>query len=216
MRAKTPEQYGARYNWLSPKEVARRIGAKSPEHVRVLIREGAFGPDGVMDISRSKKPQYRISQKALDRFMRESTERVWGREPEGSLRVYDEWARIHFHEAVEDLRWAKGQAWSVTQWSVILLVAVLAGSHALVWFPAWPFLIVAPVIAIAAFVWLLDLNNFSRELCERARALQGGSDESYPSARATDPDHKFYLVVQVAVVLITSAVVWGELLISWR
>ena len=73
-RTRTPEQDRAAYNWLSTAQVAEILGAKSTEYVCILIREGHLKPPGVMNISRSKRPRYRISKEAVDQFIQESTE----------------------------------------------------------------------------------------------------------------------------------------------
>jgi excisionase family DNA binding protein len=70
------EQERARYTWLTPSEVAERIGVESVDTVRELIRDGHLAPPGVMDVSRSSRPRYRISPEAVDRFIRESERRV--------------------------------------------------------------------------------------------------------------------------------------------
>ena len=70
-RTKTPEQYEAAYNWLSTKQAAKRIGM-SAGFVLKMIHEGHLKPPGVLNVSRSvKKPYYRISPKAVDRFVQE-------------------------------------------------------------------------------------------------------------------------------------------------
>jgi excisionase family DNA binding protein len=76
-RTKTPEQRQAEYRWLTPSEAATRLGV-SDELVRDLIREGHLAPPGVMDVSRSSRPRYRISPAAVDRYIAQSEERVAG------------------------------------------------------------------------------------------------------------------------------------------
>lgn len=76
MRTRSPEEAEATYRWLTPAQVAERIGVESAATVRELIREGHIRGPGVMDVSRSKVPRYRIAEEAVDRFLRESEERV--------------------------------------------------------------------------------------------------------------------------------------------
>ena len=76
-RTKTPEQYEAAYNWLSTKQAGERIGGMSAGFVLKMIHEGYLRPPGVLNVSRSvKKPYYRISPKAVDRFVQECEELV--------------------------------------------------------------------------------------------------------------------------------------------
>ena len=75
MRTKTPEQYEAEYNWLSPKQAAERIGGMSAGFVLKMIHEGHLRPPGVMNVSRSGN-RYRISLEAVDRFVQECEELV--------------------------------------------------------------------------------------------------------------------------------------------
>ena len=76
MRTRSPEQHEAEHRWLTPSEVAEMIGIDSTDTVRALIRDGFIRPPGVMDVSRSKVPRYRVSPEAVKRFIRESEERV--------------------------------------------------------------------------------------------------------------------------------------------
>ena len=73
-RTKTPEQYEAEYNWLSTRQVAKRIGGMSAGFVLKMIHEGHLKPPGVLNVSRSGKAHYRISPKAVDRFVQECEE----------------------------------------------------------------------------------------------------------------------------------------------
>lgn len=73
MRTKTPEQHEAEYRWLTPTDVAPLIGVESADTVRELIREGHLE---AIDVSRSKRPAYRVSQQAIDSFLKESRRRV--------------------------------------------------------------------------------------------------------------------------------------------
>lgn len=75
---KSPEQHEAEYTWLSPAEVAVRIGVGDPDTVRELIREGYLCPPGVMDVGRGKLPRYKISPAAVERFIADSEARVRG------------------------------------------------------------------------------------------------------------------------------------------
>lgn len=72
-RTKTPEQHQAEYNWLTPSQVAGKIGVESADTVRQLIRDGHLS---AMDVSRSSRPSYRIPQAEVDRYITESFERV--------------------------------------------------------------------------------------------------------------------------------------------
>ncbi len=74
-RTKTPEQYGAQYNWLNPKQAGERIGM-SDGFILKMIREGHLKPPGVLNVSRSERPCYRISPEAVERFVSESEELV--------------------------------------------------------------------------------------------------------------------------------------------
>ena len=75
-RTKTPEQYEAEYNWLNTKQAAKRIGGMSAGFVLKMIHEGHLKPPGVLNVSRSGKAHYRISPKAVDRFVQECEELV--------------------------------------------------------------------------------------------------------------------------------------------
>ena len=75
MRTKTPEQYEAEYNWLSTEQAGGRIGGMSAGFVLKMIRQGHLKPPGVLNVSRSGN-RYRISLEAVDRFIRESEERI--------------------------------------------------------------------------------------------------------------------------------------------
>lgn len=75
MRTKTPEQREAEFNWLSPSEVVDRIGVDSEDMVRQLIREGHLE---AIDVSRSSRPRYKISPRAIEKFLAESRRRVAG------------------------------------------------------------------------------------------------------------------------------------------
>lgn len=76
-RTKTPEQYEAEYNWLNTKQAGERIGGMSAGFVLKMIHEGYLRPPGVLNVSRSvKKPYYRISSQAVDRFVQECEELV--------------------------------------------------------------------------------------------------------------------------------------------
>lgn len=72
-RTKTPEQHEAEYNWLSPREAKDRIGVGDEDTVRQLIRDGHLD---AIDVSRSSRPRYKVSPKAIEKFLRESAERV--------------------------------------------------------------------------------------------------------------------------------------------
>lgn len=73
---RTRAQHKARYNGLSPRQFAERIGT-SEEHVRGLIRDGWFvWVDGIpecQDVRRvgAGRPEYRIEAGAVDRWFRE-------------------------------------------------------------------------------------------------------------------------------------------------
>lgn len=73
MRTRTPEQAEAEYNWLSPSAVAPMIGVDSEDQVRELIRSGHLE---AIDVSRSSKPRYKVSPKAVEKYNRESANRV--------------------------------------------------------------------------------------------------------------------------------------------
>lgn len=73
MRTKSPDQFEAEYNWLTPAEVAPMLGYDTPGTVRELIRAGHLE---AMDVSRGKRPSYRISPRAVEKFKAESRERV--------------------------------------------------------------------------------------------------------------------------------------------
>lgn len=75
MRTKTPEQHEAEFRWLTPSQVAPRIGVESVDTVRELIREGHLE---AIDVSRSKVKRYRVSPDAVDAFLRASRKRVTG------------------------------------------------------------------------------------------------------------------------------------------
>ncbi len=75
-RTKTPEQYEAAYNWLSTEQAGERIGGMSAGFVLKMIHEGHLKPPGVLNVSRSGKAHYRISPKAVDRFVQECEELV--------------------------------------------------------------------------------------------------------------------------------------------
>lgn len=75
MRTKTPEQYEADYQWLPPAVVAGQIGVDSADTVRQLIRDGHLE---AIDVSRSSKPRYKVSPKAIAKFLAESRRRVAG------------------------------------------------------------------------------------------------------------------------------------------
>jgi excisionase family DNA binding protein len=77
-RTKSPEQHQAEYTWLTPAQAADRLGGVSEDHVRELIRDGHLRPPGVMDVSRSRVPRYRISPEAIERFIAESEARIGG------------------------------------------------------------------------------------------------------------------------------------------
>ncbi len=72
-RTKTPEQYEAEYNWLNTKQAAKRIGM-STGFVLKMIKEGHLKPPGVLNVSRSGRPRFRISPRAVDRFVHECEE----------------------------------------------------------------------------------------------------------------------------------------------
>ena len=74
MRTKTPEQYEAAYNWLSTEQAGERIGGMSAGFVLKMIHEGHLKPPGVLNVSRSGNARYRISPKAVDRFVQECEE----------------------------------------------------------------------------------------------------------------------------------------------
>lgn len=82
---RTAEEYGAEFNWLTPREFARRAGLlkpsgkPSPEMVRQIIHDGtseALRPPHVMDISRSSVPRYRIDPEAVELYHEESVRRL--------------------------------------------------------------------------------------------------------------------------------------------
>lgn len=73
MRTKTPEQHEAEYRWLKPSEVAERIGVDSADTVRELIRDGHLE---AINVSRKKRPSYRVSPDAVEAFIAESRRRV--------------------------------------------------------------------------------------------------------------------------------------------
>ena len=74
-RTKTPEQYEAEYNWLSTEQAGERIGM-SNGFILKMIRQGHLKPPGVLNVSRSGRAHYRISPKAVDRFVQECEELV--------------------------------------------------------------------------------------------------------------------------------------------
>ena len=74
-RTKTPEQYEAEYNFLTPSQAGERLGVAAST-ICELIRNGHLTGPGVLDVSRSSKPRYRISEKALERYLQASEERV--------------------------------------------------------------------------------------------------------------------------------------------
>lgn len=71
-RTKTPEQHQAEYNWLTPGQVSERLDIEV-DTVRDLIRDGHLR---AMDVSRSRRPRYRVPQAEVDRYIAESFERV--------------------------------------------------------------------------------------------------------------------------------------------
>lgn len=73
MRTKTPEQHEAEYRWLRPSQVAEMIGVESADTVRELIRDGHLK---AIDVSRSRRPSYRVSPEAVATFLEESRRRV--------------------------------------------------------------------------------------------------------------------------------------------
>lgn len=73
-RTKTPEQYEAEYNWLTPSQVGERLDLDA-DTVRQLIRDGHLK---AMDVSRGRRPSYRVSHAEVDRYIEESFERVRG------------------------------------------------------------------------------------------------------------------------------------------
>lgn len=73
MRTRTPEQNQALFTWLKPSEVAPLIGADTEAQVRDLIRGGHLE---AIDVSRSSKPRYRVSPKAIEKYNAESAKRV--------------------------------------------------------------------------------------------------------------------------------------------
>ena len=75
-RTKTPEQYEAEYNWLNTEQAAKRIGGMSTGFVLKMIHQGHLKPPRVLNVSRSGKARYRISPKAVDRFVQECEELV--------------------------------------------------------------------------------------------------------------------------------------------
>jgi hypothetical protein len=75
VRTRTPAQHRAEYTWLRTAEVKDRIGVDSEDMVRDLIRRGELE---AIDVSRSKKPRYRVSPEAVERFLSESRKRVTG------------------------------------------------------------------------------------------------------------------------------------------
>ena len=73
MRTKTPEQHEAEYRWLRPSQVAEMIGVESADTVRELIRDGHLH---AIDVSRGRRPSYRIAPGAVDAFLEESRQRA--------------------------------------------------------------------------------------------------------------------------------------------
>lgn len=78
---RTAEQDQARWTWYTARTFGQAIGT-GEGHVRELIADGWFRiasetPEGeppeILDVSRegAKRPEYRISQAALDRYWRE-------------------------------------------------------------------------------------------------------------------------------------------------
>lgn len=90
-RTRSPEEEQARYTWLTPAQVAERIGANASgakdggaAFVRGLVRAGEIGREGeVMDIGRGKHPVYVIHPRAVDRYIRESVDRIIRRRSAG-------------------------------------------------------------------------------------------------------------------------------------
>lgn len=81
-RTLTPEEEQVRYRWLTTRQVAVRLGLddqkdRGTSAVRALILSRELGQPGeVRDIGSGKTPNYRISEVAVDRYLRTSVERA--------------------------------------------------------------------------------------------------------------------------------------------
>jgi hypothetical protein len=135
----------------------------------------------------------------------------------------EDWARTYYHEPLEDIRWAKERASSVTYWSALLSGAVLIVNEQI---PiARVGLIFFTLLQVGcSFLWLKDLHDFASQRRTRGRdmlpkLLHGSPGQGHEvtatvpppaqpqSSEAPKPDdHIRYLIVQTAVIVAGGAV----------
>jgi hypothetical protein len=112
-----------------------------------------------------------------------------------------DWTVESYHEAENDIRWAKERSSRVTYWSVLLSGAVVASTKV----PALPWQLLGLLTVVqlsAAVLWLLDLHTFA----QKARTFVHGTGAPYPKAQDDDQHHRLQLCVQVGIVIVAALV----------
>lgn len=137
------------------------------------------------------------------------------------------WRLACYHEAENDIRWAKERASSVVNWSVLLLGAIAAASDD---FRERGLLLgFGLILGGVAIFWLWDLHRFAAKARNRVHGEKQHKDgpvvlrllptkeempEVYPVTREKGRDHPGHLIAQVAVVVVALlfalAYVWTE------
>jgi hypothetical protein len=124
-------------------------------------------------------------------------------EPEKKTR--SDWLRLLYQLAHSDIRWAKEQGWRVVNWALLLFGASLALHKFLLSASLWVFALLDAVIAVIAVLYLVDLHQFAVVSRETGSRIQGEVPEigGVLSHRKWDRDHVAYLVVKIAVVVVS-------------
>src|ERR1041385_2955665 len=113
----------------------------------------------------------------------------------------DEWLIACYHEAENDIRWAKERSSKITYWSTVLSGAVIAASIK-VPIPWWLLVIFTVAQTGAVILWLLDLHTFAQTARDWVKATAFPAGAVYPKAQKRDQHHTAQLVVQMGIVAV--------------
>lgn len=118
----------------------------------------------------------------------------------------EDWRKTWFENAHSEIRWSKEQGWRALEGSVLLLAGIAAASVSLSGLPVIAIVLMVSAVVVLVAWYMVDLHRSaakSRKWCDDIVPTRPGP------ARTFDPDHRFYLLTRIAVVLVAGGlVVW--------
>jgi hypothetical protein len=114
------------------------------------------------------------------------------------------WARSAYHEAEEDIRWAKTRASAVTYWTILLFGGIVSLVEVSGRTTGPEHLMAVAAILVASWYWLVSLHVFaakSRNFVDSVTSLAPGRFRyPEPSARGRDRHHHVHLATQFGLI----------------